>query len=336
MGHVGRRRFLAAASALAAVPLCGRAQSATSRRFRIALFPELYAEERKAFIAVLEERGWREGRDFAAVAATGHRFAPLEAASIAKQIVAEHPDVVVTKGTNRALAIHRASRSVPIVMLSSGYPVEAGLALSLARPGKSVTGNSIYAGTGVFGKFLELLREAKPGTRRVGVLWGYVPPVFPRAEIDPVYAVLRQSAADLTMAIDIVEIAALDRLGAGLTQLEAKHPDAILVTSSFARVANGRPRIMKFAIEQRLPTISDSPWPPAGSPGPLLAYGARRADLARQAAEYVFRILNGERPGELPIQQPARFDLVVNLGMAKAIGLEMPKSMLLRADRVID
>jgi len=336
MGHFGRRRFLAAAGALAAGSRRAQAQNATRRTFRIALFPQLYAEERKAFVAALEERGWREGSDFVAFSAAKHGYAPLELASVAKQVVAERPDVVVTKATNRALAIYRASRSIPVVMLSSGYPVEAGLALSLARPGKSVTGNSIYAGTGVFGKYLELLREAKPGTRRIGALWGYVPPVFPRTEIEPVYAVLRKSAADLSMAIDIVEIAALDRLEAGLTELQATQPDAMLVTGSFALPANGRPRIMKFAIEQRLPTISDSPWPPANFPAPLLAYGARRADLARQAADYVFRILNGERPGDLPIQQPARFDLVVNLGMAKAIGLEMPTSMLLRADRVIE
>jgi len=335
---MNRRSLLAwlLATGAAASPLRAWAQSRTGRRFRIALFPRLYAEERGAFVTALEKRGWREGHDFVLFEEIGSRFAPGRYAELMPQILAAKPDIVVTKSTARALAMHRASSVIPIVMLSSGYPVEAGLAHSLARPGKNVTGNSIYAGTEVFAKYLELLKEAKPATRRVGVLWGYVPPVFPRAEIEPVYEALRRASGQLEIAIKIVEVPALERLESGLAEIAAIRPDAMLVTGSFAVIASGRPRIMRFVIERRLPTISDSAWPAGDAPAPLLAYGARRADLARQAAEYVHRILNGERPGRLPIQQPARFELLVNLAMARSIGLEMPRSMLLRADRVIE
>jgi len=331
-----RRALLASllTAGLALSPLRAWAQGRSGRRFRIALFPRLYAEERSAFVTALEKRGWREGHDFVLFEEIVSHFAPGRHAELMPQILAAKPHVVVTKGTARALAMHRASNAIPIVMLSSGYPVEAGLAYSLARPGKNVTGNSIYAGSEVFAKYLELLKEAKPATRRVGALWGYVPPVFPRAEIEPVYEALRRASGQLGIAIKIVEVPDLDRLEPGLAEIAAMPPDAMLVTSSFATVESGRRRIMRFVIERRLPTISDSAWPAGDAPAPLLAYGARRADLARQAADYAYRILNGESPGELPIQQPARFELRINLETARIIGLEIPRSMLLRADRL--
>ena len=188
---------------------------------------------------------------------------------------------------------------IGLLPFSSGYPVEAGLAQSLARPGRNVTGNSIYAGTGVFGKLLELLREAKPGTNRIGVLWGYVPPAFPQEEIKPVYDVIQRSARALGMKVHIVEVPRLEHIAGALAAVEADQSEGLLITGSFASAAP-------------------------------------RAELARQTANYVDRILKGASPGEIPIQYPAKFELVINLRTAKAMGLTIPRSLLLRADQIVD
>lgn len=304
----------------------------SAKPLRIGLLPDLFKEEREWFVGALRDLGWSEGRDFVAVStAPSERQFDLAA----KQMVSENPDLIVTKGTARALAAHRLTSTIPIVMFSSGYPVEAGLAQSLARPGKNVTGNSIYAGTGVFGKFLELLRDATPHIKRVGVLWGYVAPAFPPEEIEPCYEALRQAAHTLGLTVHIVEAASMNQVPVAFAALDAKHPEALLVTTAFVTMGVA-PRVMQFAVERRLPTIVDSPWPPDVKPYPLMVYGASRAHLARQVAVYVDRILKGTKPGDLPIQQPTKFEFLLNLKTARALGLTIPPSLLQRADQVIE
>ena len=333
---MNRRDLLLALLAIGAVtgPCDVRAQAPRGARpLRIGLLPDLSTEEHAWFVGALRELGWAEGRDFVTIP-TGSRFGrQFELA--AKHMLSERPDLVVTKGTARALSVHRLTSTVPIVMFSSGGPVEAGLAQSLARPGKNVTGNSIYAGAAVFGKLLELLREAKPGIKRIGVFWGYLPPASPREEIEPAYEVLRQAARTLGLAIHIAEVASRDQLSAAMAASDAERPDALLVTS-IPGLFPVWSRIMEFAVKRRLPTIVDSRWPSEVHPYPLMAYGASREHLARQTAFYVDRILKGARPGDLPIQLPAKFELLVSQKTAKAIGLVVPQSLLLRADEVIE
>ena len=142
------------------------------------------------------------------------------------------PDTVINmENRTRICKLALRYRSIPIVAISCGYPVEAGVGYSLARPGKNVTGNSLYAGTEIWGKLLRLLNEVKPGTKRINVLWTYVPPLFPREEIDPAYAELRNAAHSLGSTLQIVEAATSDQVAVAMKQIDAARPDALLITA---------------------------------------------------------------------------------------------------------
>lgn len=277
--------------------------------------------------------GWTYGRDYVFIE-SGLPYGP-ETEEAARRIVAQKPDVIFVVSTAYAVMVHRLTSRTPIVMFSSGYPVEAGVAHSLARPGKNVTGNTVYAGTGIWGKLLQLLREAKPGVKRIGMLWDYLPPAFPHEEIDPAMGELRHDAGALGLEVRLAEVRRPDELATALAGFVAGHVEALLVTTGPV-VYPDRSRVTQFAVDTRLPTITDAHWPVPVEPGPMLAYGPTVADLRRQAIGYVDRILRGANPGDLPIQQPAKFELVVNLKTAKAIGLTIPQSILIRADRVIE
>jgi len=151
----------------------------------------------------------------------------------AQRVVANKPDLIFTASTAYALAAQRATGSIPIVMLTSGYPVEAGAADSLAKPGRNVTGNAIYTETGVWGKMLQLLREAKPDIKRVGILWTYVIPAFPKEEIEPAYAELNSAARSLNLELHIVEVANSDQPQAALAEIDEWKPGGLLLTSFF-------------------------------------------------------------------------------------------------------
>jgi putative ABC transport system substrate-binding protein len=336
---LNRRNSLKAIAAAGTVllPLELLAQSRPGNRpFRIGMPVKFVsAEARSRFVAGMLERGWRENQDYIFVDFE-LPFEPARAEEGVRRILAEKPDLIFAVSTAYAVAAHRLTKTVPIVMFSSGYPVEAGVAHSLARPGKNVTGNSIYAGTGIWGKFLELLRESRPGIQRVGVLWGYVPPAFPVEEVEPCYRELRQGAAALGMAVNIVETETPERVPAALDAIAAGRPDALLVTST-PWSSDSWPQIVKFTTERKLPTISDfAPFPEDKRPRPLLIFAPNLQGLRGVAFSYIDRILKGANPADLPIQQPSKFDLVVDLRTARAIGLTLPQSILLRADKVID
>lgn len=306
------------------------------RRFRIGLLPEFddLPGYRKDLAALLRDLGWREGEQFEFVL-TGAKYTADQMDAAAARMVKEAPDLILVAATAYAAAAHRLTSTIPIVMLASGYPVEAGIAHSLARPGKNVTGNTIYAGTGVWGKFLELLHAAKPGLRRIGMLMSYVPPGHTREETEPVFREVKQAAEALGVRVHVVEVANPGRAPTAMADIEARKPDALLLTSGQG-LWTVRESVMKFAVDKRLPTVVDFPW--AGiEPSPMLVYAPEIGALWRPALGYVVRILrDGARPGDLPILQPARFELAVDLRTARAIGLALPASLLLRADRVIE
>lgn len=241
----------------------------------------------------------------------------------------------MTLGTARAIAAHRLTSTIPIVMWTSGYPVEAGLAESLTRPGKNVTGNSIYAGQAMWGKMVELLCEAQPAIERIGVLWGYAGPAFSREEVEPALQELRRAAAARGRSVRIVEYIGPERAFAAAARLSEEGAQALVIAGR-ASMGNERPRVMRFMIEKRLPTIVDTQWPATDDPYPLMAYGGRFDVLMRQVAFYVDRIRRGTKPGDLPIQLPAKFELVISQKTGKAIGLALPRTFQLWADRVID
>jgi len=284
-------------------------------------------------VDLMSEFGWMYARDYTFVE-SGLPYGPQIEEAV-RRIVAEKTDVIFVVSTAYAVAAHRLTTTTPIVMFTSGYPVAAGLAVSLARPGKNVTGNTVYAGTGIWGKLLQLLRDVRPGINRIGLLWDYLPPAFPREEIDFGLQEIDNDARALGLEILFAEVRRPEDAGAGLAKLDAKRVEALLVTSG-PNLFSERLRAMQFAVAQRIPTITDNHWYPPFEPGPLMAYGAPISELRRQAFGYIDRILRGAKASNLPIQQPTRFELSVNLKTAAAIGIKFPQSILVRADRVIE
>ena len=306
------------------------------RPFRIGFPVEFYDEAlRRTWVGLMREFGWVEKQDFVIVE-SGMPYDPARAEVSVARVLRSDPDVIWVVSTAYALAAHRLTNTVPIVMRSSGYPVEAGLAVSLARPGKNVTGNSSYAGAGIWGKQLELLREVKPGVKRVGLFWTYVPPAFAFEEIEAAFRDLLADAKTLGLAIQRVDVPRPEDLPAAIKVLEASRPDALLLTSG-AMTWRGWSEVMQFTVDRKLPSIMESePLPGDKNRRPLMTLAAGYLDLNRRAIGYIDRILRGANPGDLPIQLPAKLELTVSQQTAKEIGLTLPRSILLRADRVIE
>jgi putative ABC transport system substrate-binding protein len=330
-----RRRFVALMGG-ALVAALARAQpkkAGEPRRIVIATDLES-ATHRKTIVDTLRVAGFVEGRDYLLVD-TGFRYGhPFD--EVTRRVLELNPDIILSANSAYTLALHRRTKTIPIVMWTSGYPVEVGLAESLARPGKNITGLSLYAGTGVWGKLVELLREANPGTRNVVVLWSYVPPAHPIEEIEPCYREFRDAERTLGIGVRIVEVARMDQVASILKSVDAMRPDGLVVTSGPGLWAT-RPQVLGYALQKRLPTIADFAQPPENKDArPLLVFAPPWAQIFPHAATYIGKILGGAKPGDLPIQRPARFELEVNMKAANAIGSKLPQSLLLRADRVIE
>jgi putative ABC transport system substrate-binding protein len=330
-----RREFIGlVGGAATAWPLAAPAQNTNKAPKRIAFFPDLHQVALEYWQEDMRALGWIEGQDFIVLPSGIEAGSRNPSNEDAQRVVANNPDLIFVAATNYALAAQRATGSVPIVMLVSGYPVEAGVADSLAKPGRNVTGNTTYAETGVWGKLLQLLREAKPDIKRVGILWTYVVPAFPKEEIEPGYAELNSAARSLDLELHFVEVANSDQVQAALAEIDERNPGGLLLTSRFNFKA--RSVVGQFAVDKGLPTIADFDWTRLAQPFPLLTYGPIYRELFQTAVASVDKILRGSRPGDLPIQRPSRFELVVSLKTAKAIGLDLPLSLLARADRVIE
>lgn len=330
-----RREFIRfIAGATFATPLCAHAQNTNNNPKRIAFLPDLVPVTLDDWRADMLTLGWTEGQDFI-VLPSGIDLGSASQGAAAQRVVANKPDLIFTATTANALALQRASGSIPIVMLYSGYPVEAGAADSLAKPGRNVTGNAIYAETGVWGKMLQLLREAKPEIERVAILWTYVIPAFPKEEIEPCFADLNNAARSLGLTLRIVEVANPDQVQAALAEIEEWKPGGLLLTSSITSKAMSV--VAQFAVDKRLPTIIDFDWTLfLAPPHPLLCYGPVYRELVRNAAASVDKILRGASPADLPIQRPSRFELIVNQKTAKAIGIDLPPVLIAQAARVIE
>jgi ABC-type uncharacterized transport system substrate-binding protein len=331
-----KRRDLIAlfAGAAFATPFVAHAQNTNKAPKRIAFFPDLHPVALEYWQADMRVLGWIEGQDFIVLPSGIEAGSRNPSSEDAQRVVANKPDLIFTASTNYALAAQRATGSIPIVMLTSGYPVEAGVVDSLAKPGRNVTGNTTYAEMGVWGKLLQLLREAKPDIKRVGILWTYVIPAFPKEEIELGFAELNSAARSLNLELHIVDVANSDQVQAALAEIDEWNPGGLLLTSRFSITA--RSVVGQFAVDKGLPTIADFDWTRLAQPYPLLSYGPVYRELMQTAVASVDKILRGSRPGDLPIQRPSRFELVVSLKTAKAIGLDLPLSLLARADRVIE
>jgi ABC-type uncharacterized transport system substrate-binding protein len=324
-----RRDFMTLLGGAAATwPLAARAQQAGKSRtigFLGAATPSAASQWVAAFVARLRELGWTEGRTLA----IEYRWAEGDndrLAEIAAEFVRLNVDVIVTWGTASVLAAKQATSVIPIVFASAGDPVGTGLVASLARPGGNVTGLSNQA-PDVAGKRLELLREFVPGLRQLAIL----------ANIGSPIGVLQIGQAQAAARALGLEVTALEIVGAqditpALETLKGR-AEALYVVSE-PLVFTHRIRIHTLALAARLPTMHD--YREYVEAGGLMSYGPNFPDLFRRAADFVNKILRGANPADLPVEQPTKFDFVFNVTTARALGLKIPESLLLRADEVIE
>ena len=244
-----------------------------------------------------------------------------------KNSYARKSEVILTGGTPATLAAKRATDKIPIVF-RAGDPVLLGLVASLARPGGNVTGLSL-AGPEVAAKYLSLLKELLPGLRRIGVLGGVGESILFRAARGQ----FEHTCSQLGLEPIFVEIAVADEIGGAIAQVARQRAQALVLRGD-SFVSDHRVEIVSAAMKHGLPTIAESPDTMRGS-GVLVSYSLTETEAERRAASYVDRILRGARPADLPVEQPTKFELVINLKTARALGITIPQGLLLRADEVI-
>jgi putative tryptophan/tyrosine transport system substrate-binding protein len=327
-----RRKFMATmAGGFLAAPLAAEAQQAAKvpriglLTLNLAASPHL----REALLQGLRDLGYVEGRnlviEYRDAEGKLERFPALAA-----ELAALKVDVIVTAGgTPAALAAKQATRTLPIVFAGVGDAVASGLVTSLARPGGNVTGLSVLAPE-LVGKWLELLTQAVPGVSRVAVLWQ--PGFLPEHTEKDILEAADVAARALGVRVQFVEARGPEDFDRAFSDMTRARAGALTVLGS-TMLFGERRRLVALAAKNRLPAVySAREFVDAGG---LMAYGANVADVFRRAATYVDKILKGAKPGDLPVEQPTKFELVINLKTAKALGLTIPQSLLGRADQVI-
>jgi ABC-type uncharacterized transport system substrate-binding protein len=323
---IRRREFITLFGGAAAWPLAARAQQ-PAKVYRIGVFNAGSAPVNwLVFANRLRELGWVEGKNVV----FEYHYAENQLdrlPELAADLVRRDVNLIVGIGTLAPLAAKQATSTIPIVMAAAGDPLGSGLVASLARPGGNVTGMSLMA-PDLGGKRLELLKEVLRRLARVAVLWNSANP----------YSALvfkETQAASWTLGIEIqsLEVRAPDDFDVAFEAARRQRPDA-LITVEDPLTVNHRQRVADFTAEQQLPSLHGVR--EFAAAGGLMSYGASLADLFWRAAGYVDKVLRGAKPADLPVQQPSKFELVINLKTAKALGLELPPTLLARADEVIE
>jgi putative ABC transport system substrate-binding protein len=277
-----------------------------------------------AFVAGLRDLGYVEGRNLALEyrSAEGR---PERVRELAHQVASLKPDVIVVLGGDMVPFVKDATSTIPVVMLTSQDPVETGVVASFARPGGNLTGVA-FVSSETAGKRLQFLKEAVPSLTRVAVLWN---PDHP----DPEYRDIVTAARRLGIQVQSLEARRPEDFDGAFQSATRAHAEALMVVSS--RFMNlSRSRILEFASKQRIPLVTG--WGPWVRGGGFLSYGPDLDALVKRAANQVDKILKGAKPAELPIEQPTKFELIINLKTAKVLGLTIPQSVLGRADQVIE
>jgi putative tryptophan/tyrosine transport system substrate-binding protein len=294
--------------------------------FLASVSPGLYAPYVAAFGQGLRQTGWVDGQNVA----IEYRWAEGQydrLPALAVDLVDRKVDVIATQGGNfSALAAKNATSSIPIVFLAGGEPVEQGLVASLARPGGNLTGISLLT-IELFGKRVELISELVPEARALALL---VNPNFPGAE--DIIGAVQEAARAKRLQLRILKVATESEINAAFGSLVGLQAGALLVGDpSFL---GRREQIVALAEHAAIPAIYE--WREFAAAGGLISYGPSLTGIYREIGLYAGRILNGEKPADLPVEQPTRFELVVNLNTSKALGLTVPPSILARADEVIE
>ena len=331
---MNRRKFITLLGGTSAAwPLAARAQQPERVR-RIGVLMG-YADSDPAarsfiaaFVRGLEESGWTDGRNVR----IEYRWAVGDVEQMrtfAKELVALQPDVILANTTPVTLALHRATRTIPIVFAIVSDPVSEGLVASLSRPGGNITG-FINMEASMGGKWLELLKEIAPGVKRAAIMFN--PDTAPGRGS---YFLGSFEAAAQSLAVEPIMAAVrsdadIERVITDLT----REPGGGLVASSDGFILVHRASLVSLTARHKVPAIYGSQVSPKA--GGLLAYGADNLDIFRRAAPYVDRILRGAKPADMPVQVPTKFELVINLKTASALGLTVPPQLLARADEVIE
>jgi putative ABC transport system substrate-binding protein len=320
-----RRRFLLTSLVGAFVaPLAADAQQAKIARLGVLLFGTPDTDAFPVIRRALGALGYVEGQNIV----FEHRYANRMSErlpELASDLVRSKPDLIIAAGGDVAPFAKKATGTIPIVMITSADPVQGGLVASLARPGGNVTGVT-FVSSDLAGKRLQLLKEAAPGVMRVAVLWN---PDHPDGEFPATAAAGRS----LGVHVQSLEVRGRDDFAGAFAAANRERMDAVVVVSSRLMTLN-RAKILDLAAQNRLLLVSG--WGPWAAEGGLLSYGPDLDAVIRSSATYVDRILKGARPADLPVEQPTKFQLVINLKTAEVHGLTIPPSLLARTDRVID
>jgi putative ABC transport system substrate-binding protein len=323
---VKRREFIGLVGGAAAWPLTASAQQARGKIVTIGILGIEPWPPIDTFRQALDDLGYIEGKNvrFEYRYAKGHNERLPE---LANDLVGLNVGVILTWGTDAALAAKQATPTIPIVMGAISDPLGSGIVTNLAHPGANVTGCSSRAAQ-LESKRLQLLKEAVPGLSRVAILFNptnhYMPLALQSA---------RKGAQVLHVSLAVYEVHDTTTLDAALVTLTKDRPDAFMVPAD-AFLVSQRSQIAQFAIENKLPSVYT--YRQHIEAGGLIAYTPNYHDLFRRAASYVDKILKGAKPGELPIEQPTKFHLLINLKTARALGLTVPPSLLAAADEVIE
>ena len=324
-----RRTLIGTLAPLLAVP--GTRAQSRNKTWRVGYLvlnrlTEPPSAERAAFLAALRELGYSIGANLA----IEYRSADLDREQLpfrADELVQAKVDVIVVNSADAARAALDATKTVPIIMLGVGDPVAFGLATSLARPEANLTGSS-WQSIDLNGKRLQLLKEALPRATRLAYLWN------PESVAgNASYASAREAAGKNGFVLDELRVTNAQDLQRAIQTLERRRPDALYAHLD-SRIAPYRQIIAEAALRLKIPSMSGlRGYVEAGG---LMSYAANQTELYRRGASYVDRVLKGARPGDLPIEQPTRFELVINLKTAKALGIVIPGSLRLRADELIE
>ncbi|MDO8595271.1 MAG: ABC transporter substrate-binding protein [Sulfuricaulis sp.] len=321
-----RRKLLLALAATLATPRLAPAQE---KMRRIVWFgagrADLPSPGLAALVSGLRELGWEEGRNIS-ISPHWTEGTPEDEARLARQMLASNPELIVTQGRNVG-AVHRARPTGPVVFGYSGNPVDAGFVQSFARPGGNMTGISLMS-LELAGKRIELLKEIVPRIRRMGVL---TRPEHAGEHRER--AVSEEAARKVGLTLAYAPIRGEAGFDEAFRTIAKERCDSLLVFPDAIMNANAA-RIARFAVERRLAAVSG--WATFPDNGLLLSYGPNLRDSFKGLARYVDRVLRGARPADLPVELPRTVELVVNLKTAKTLGIKVPQSIMLRADRVIE
>jgi putative ABC transport system substrate-binding protein len=326
-----RREFISLLASAAAWPLVARAQQASAER-RIGVLMGLSEDDADSqarvmvFRQELERFGWIQGRNLW----IDYRWAggdAVRAQAYAKELIALSPDVFLVGGSTAMTALGQQTRTIPIVFANANDQTGSGLVASLARPGGNVTG---FAGIelAMAGKHLEILKELAPGIDRVAIIFN--PETGPGSRSHRSLESAAASIALRAILVPVPDVAAID----GVISALGPEPGGGLVVLNDIFTMTQRKPIVALASRYRLPAVYAVR--AFAADGGLMSYGADVSDMYRRAASYIDRILKGEKPADLPVQQPTKFELVINLKTAKTLGLTVPPTLLARADEVIE